>query len=118
MDIDQNEAAILKTLNIKLEVQPNSVDAKVELGIKTIVSSKAPPIPCDFGEMIISDIVKVEPTWIKFKKEAVLIIMHSVNKLPKLSSVALKCYDDENKKWVKLPLYKGRILYKTLKPLV
>ena len=114
MVIDQNEAACLKTLNVKLEVQPNSIDDKeVELGIKTIGPSKAPPIPCDFDEVILSDIVKVEPTWMQFKKKAVLIIKHSVSKLPKLSSVAIKCYDDENKEWVKLPRFEGGISYKT-----
>ena len=108
--INENEPAYSKMPNVTLEVRPKSVDYEVILGIRAVRSSEAPPIPCDFGEMVLSEIIEMKPLGMKFKIPAVLSIKHSAVKLPELSSVVIKGYDHEKKKWV---TYKGNVRYET-----
>ena len=94
-------------LKLSLEVPENSIDHKVQLKISSTNTSNVPPISCDFGEMILSDAILLEPMGIEFRKPAVLSIDHSVVELPKLTSIVIKCYDHENKEWITLPTGTG-----------
>lgn len=96
-----------EALNLSLKVPANSVDQEIQLVISTIDESNAPPIQCDFGEMILYDVIQIKPTGIKFNTPAILTINHSIIQLPELSSIVIKCYDYGNKEWVRLPFDTG-----------
>ena len=94
-------------LNLSLTVPANSVGRKVELKISSTNTSNVPPVSCDFGEMVLSNAILLEPIGLEFGKPAVLSIDHSIIELPKLSSIVIKCYDHENKEWMTLPTGTG-----------
>ena len=102
-------ATSIKTENISLQIPSSSVDVGVQLKVSTIKLSKAPHIPCNFGEVILSDVVKVEPIGMEFRIPAVLSINHSAIEVPEHSSIVLKCFDRIKNEWVKLPKFEGRI---------
>ena len=99
----------VKTKNVSLQIPPSSVDDGVQLKISTIKLSKAPHIPCCFGEAVLSDVVKVGPIGLEFRIPAVLSISHSAIEVPEHSSIVLKCFDRKTNEWVKVPKYEGRI---------
>ena len=114
MIADRNRRVLYcDSLHLSLEVQRNSINMEVQLEIITIDISKAPPIPCDFGEVILSDVIQVNPMGILFKRPAILSIYHSIVELPELSSIGVKCYDFEIKEWIALPLHDGMIRIRT-----
>ena len=86
-------------LNLSLEVPKNSIDEDMILEIGTKGAANAPFIPCEFGERILSDVVKIKPYGVQFKIPATLLIEHSAINLPELSSIVVKWYDKKNKIW-------------------
>ena len=94
-------------LNLSLTVAANSVDHEVQLKISSTNTSDVPPISCDFGEIILSDAILLEPIGLNFRKPVVLSVDHSVVELPELTSIVIKCYDHERKEWMKLPTGTG-----------
>ena len=114
MLIDKNRRIIhFDDLNLSLEFPRNSTSTKVQLEISTSDASNAPPIPCSFGNIVLSDVIQIEPIGIQFNRPAVLSIQHSAIELPDLASIAIKCYDYTKKDWVTLPLYTGGNLYRS-----
>ena len=90
-------------LNLSLEVPENSIDEDMILEIGTKDAANAPPIPCEFGERVLSDVVKIKPYGVQFKIPATLKIKHSVLNLPinlpELSKIVVKWYDRKNGIW-------------------
>ena len=95
-------------MNITLQVPANSVELETQLEICRTDTRNVPLIPCDFGEVTLSDVVKITPLGVKFNTPATLSIAHNVVDLPEHSYIVVKFYDCENNEWLELPLEKGR----------
>ena len=101
---------VCQEMNISLKVPQNAVEEEVRFVIRGI-ERIAPQIPCKFGEVVLSDVVQISPA-IHLNKPAVLTLYHDLVEIPKFSSIAMKYYDDEQKKWLPLPFHNGRSSYK------
>ena len=89
-------------LNYALKVPENSIDDVVQLVINATDGAYESQGLCAYGEIILSDIVRIEPTGIRFKKPILLTLKHSVIELPKHSSIIIKTHDLKSNKWIKL----------------
>ena len=56
-----------KNLKFSLEIPPYAVNHEVQLEISNLSVENAPTIPCDYGEFILSDIVLIRPTGMRFR---------------------------------------------------
>ena len=102
VDIEENGDVHYSTSILSLHVPAGSVDQRVELKIRAADVSKIPQIPIEFGEMILSHVVQIEPMKLNFKIPAVLSLKHSIIDLPELSSTVIKCYDHNAMEWKNL----------------
>ena len=86
-----------------LEVPRNALDDFMDIEVSRLEPSQAPPIRCTLGESIVSDIYKMEPPGIAFKKPASLTIPHSIGNLPELCHLSVKQFDEEINEWIAVP---------------
>ena len=99
MKIEENGDSHYSTSLLTLQVPADSIDQEVQLKIGKADESKVPPIDCEFGEMILSEVIQIEPMELNFKIPAVLSIKHSVIEMPECSSIVIKSYDHETQEW-------------------
>ena len=100
MNIKENRDVHYSTSVFTLQVAADSIDQDVQMKIRTADESTAPPINCEFGEVILSEVIQIEPMELDFKVPAVLSINHSVVEMPECSSIVIKCYDHGKKEWI------------------
>ena len=96
---------------LSIEAPPNAVEEEVQLEIQSVDAENIPAIQCDFGEAVCSRAVQVNPVKmdvIQFTEPIIFSLQHGITELPELSSIAMMCYNYENKKWERLPTSSGR----------
>ena len=92
---------------IKLKV-PNSAFATITMVKLSIMDpSTAPEFKAEIGEKILGNVVKVGPAKLKFNVPAILSIPYSIVDIPKYSSICIKYFDEETKRWLQCPVIPG-----------
>ena len=92
----------IEILNLSLEVPPNAVESKVTLEIGEMDAIDSPPIPLDFGEMVLSDVIQIKAVGqdiVNFSEPVILSVNHGIEEMPELASIVIKCYEYDNKQW-------------------
>ena len=70
-------------------------DEGIKFDVTAIDIEKAPPIPGEVGEKILSDIVKIQPlNAITKKKPITLFFTHGIAEVPELSSMVIMYYNN------------------------
>ena len=100
--IDKNRGFSCDYDLFSIHIPDNAVDRKVKLMARATAASDVQMNPCSFGEVIVSDIVEIEKTGVKFKNPATLTIKHSVFQLPDHSSIVIKAYQCNDDTWIAL----------------
>ena len=98
---------------IKLEVPKGAFEGDTVVQLATLDKDRVPKIPTDFGEVVLSDIIKVGPDDASFKVPAILSIPHSISEVPKHSSICINHFDSDARKWVRLPCSSGKYMFKS-----
>ena len=91
-----------KYLGVTLDVPQDAID-DIQLEISCVAPSDKPlsqaPIRLDFGDCIVSDIIKIGPCGFSFKQPAFLSIPYSVCEVPFGRHISMKCFNEEKDTW-------------------
>ena len=99
----------LYVTGIKLKVPSGTFATDTMLKLSTLDPSTTPEFQTAIGEAAIGNVIKIGPAKLKFNVPIILSIPYSIVDIPKHSSICIKYFDEDNKKWLQCPVIPGAV---------